>query len=120
MSRPAPNPSKRPVRLPFFAAALWSVFCSLPYLAAQTASLEPGPKPQDIPARWKPWIGEYGSPASVPSATLYVISERDGYIEILDRTTRPDGVHYQTAEKFRVEGSSPSAHGFGTGRSGER
>jgi zinc D-Ala-D-Ala dipeptidase len=122
MSAPAPNQSKRPVGLPFFAAIALSIFCSFPYLAAETAStLEPGPKPHDIAARWKPWIGEYGgSPSSVPFVTVYVVSEKDGYIEILDRTTRPDGVHYEHAEKFRVEGSSPSAHGFGTGRSGER
>jgi len=121
MSRPAPSLSKRPGALPFFAAALLSIFCSLPYLTAQTASLEPGPKPQDIPARWKPWIGEYGgSPSSLPSVTVRVVSERDGYVEILDRTSRPDGVQYRNAEKFPAEGSSPSAHGFGTGRSGER
>lgn len=122
MSAPAPNQSKRPVGLPFFAAVALSIFCSLPYLAAETAStLEPGPKPQDIPARWKPWIGEYGgSRPSVPLVTVQVVSEKDGYIEILDRTNRPDGVHYENAEKFRVTGSSPSAHGFRTGRSGER
>jgi D-alanyl-D-alanine dipeptidase len=120
MSRPAPHQSRRPVGLPFFAAALCSIFCSL-HGAAQTASvLEPGPKPQDIPARWKPWIGEYrGSPPAASSVTVRVVSEKDGYIEILDRTNRPDGVHYENAEKFRVEGSSPAAHGFATGRSGE-
>jgi D-alanyl-D-alanine dipeptidase len=122
MSRPAPNPSKRLVGLPVFRALALSIFCSLTYLAAQTApTLEPGPKPQDIPARWKPWIGEYGgSPGSVPPVTVYVVSERDGYIEILDRTNRPDGVHYENAGRFPVKGSSPSAHGLRTGRSGER
>jgi len=122
MSRPASNQSKRPVGLPVFRALALCIFCSLTYLAAQTAStLEPGPKPQDIPALWKPWIGEYGgSPRSVPPVTVYVVSERDGYIEILDRTNRPDGVHYANAGRFPVKGSSPSAHGFGSGRSGER
>jgi D-alanyl-D-alanine dipeptidase len=121
MSAPAPNQSKRSVGLPLLAAIALSIFGSLTYLAAQTASpLEPGPKPHDIPARWKPWIGEYGG--SPPSAfvTVYVVSEKDGYVEILDRTNRPDGVHYDNGEKFRVEGSSPSAHGLRTGRSGER
>jgi D-alanyl-D-alanine dipeptidase len=122
MSRPAPNQSKRPVGLPVFAAIAWSIFCSLTYLAAQPLStLEPGPKPQDIPARWKPWIGEYGgSPPSVPFVTVRVVSEKDGYIEILDRTNRPDGVHYENAGKFPLKGSSPSAHGLRTGRSGQR
>jgi D-alanyl-D-alanine dipeptidase len=122
MSRPAPNQSKRPLALPVFAAIAWCICCSLTYLAAQSAStLEPGTKPQDIPARWKPWIGEYGgSPPSVPLATVYVVSEKDGYIQILDRTNRPDGVHYEKAEKFSVKGSSPSAHGLRTGRSGQR
>jgi D-alanyl-D-alanine dipeptidase len=122
MRHPAPKQSRRPVGLPVFRAIALSIFCSLPHLAAQTAStLEPGPKPHDIPARWKPWIGEYGgSPSSVGALTVYVVSEKNGYIEILDRSNRPDGVHYENAEKFPAEGSSPSAHGLRSGRSGER
>ena len=122
MSRPAPNQSKRPVELPVFAAIALLLFGSLTYLAAQSAPpLEPGPKPHDIPARWKPWIGEYGgSPPSAPLVTVHVVSEKDGYIEILDRTNRPDGVHYENAGKFPAKESSPSAHGLRTGLSGER
>jgi D-alanyl-D-alanine dipeptidase len=122
MSRPALKQSKRLVGLLVLRAVLLSIFGSLTYLAAQSAStLEPGPKPHDIPARWKPWIGEYGgSPRSVPIVTVHVVSERDGYIEILDRTNRPEGVHYENTEKFPAKGSSPSAHGLRTGRSGER
>ena len=122
MRHPAPKQSRRPVGLPVFRAIALSIFCSLPHLAAQTAStLEPGPKPHDIPARWKPWIGEYGgSPSSVGALTVYVVSEKNGYIEILDRSNRPDGVHYENADKFPAEGSSPSAHGLRSGRSGER
>ena len=122
MSRPAPNQSKQPVGLPGFLAIALLLFCSLTYLAAQSATpLEPGPKPHDIPARWKPWIGEYGgSPPSAPLVTVHVVSEKDGYIEILDRTNRPDGVHYENAGKFPAKESSPSAHGLRTGLSGER
>src|SRR5580700_853444 len=122
MSRPARKQSKRLVALLVFGAIALSLFCSLTYLAAQSAStLEPGPKPHDIPARWKPWIGEYGgSRRSVPLVTVHVVSERDGYIEILYRTNRPDGVHYENAKRFPATGSSPSAHGLRAGRSGQR
>lgn len=103
--------------------ALAAVLLNLPSLAlAQAPSeLPPGPKPHDIPARWKPWIGEYGGSHPLASiTTAYVVSERDGYIWISERISRPDGVHYQSGERFRVRGSSPAAHGLSIGRSGKR
>src|SRR5438552_3234192 len=90
-------------------------------LAQSQNPILPGPKPRDIPARWKPWIGEYGgAPPSVPFATVHVVSERDGYIWISERISRSDGVHYESGDKFGVRGSSPEAHGLRIGRSGER
>lgn len=122
MSAPVLNQSKRSADLLFFAAIALSIFCSPTHLPAQTAlALEPGPKPQGVPARWKPWIGEYGSShPSSPFTTVHVVSEKDGYIAIFDRNSRSDGVQYKTGEKFPVRGSSPTAHGLRTGRSGER
>jgi D-alanyl-D-alanine dipeptidase len=102
-------------------AALF-LLCFVTSLAAQSpSSLEPGPKPPDIPARWKPWIGEYGgSPSSAPAATVHVVSEKDGYIEISERITGSDGTRYETKDKFLVRGSSPTAHGMRVGPAGER
>src|SRR5260370_6711194 len=90
-------------------------------LAQSLKELIPGHKPRDIPARWKPWIGEYGgAPPSVPLATVHVVSEKEGYIWISERISRSDGVHYESGDKFGVRGSSPEAHGLRIGRSGER
>ena len=89
---------------------------------AQSAnSVLPGPKPADIPKRWKPWIGEYGDPRA-SFVKVNVIAEKDGYIEILERTNRSNVVHYETADKFPVRGSSPTevAHGLRSDRSGKR
>ncbi|MGB2624908.1 MAG: M15 family metallopeptidase, partial [Candidatus Acidiferrum sp.] len=110
----------RGIRFAFFAALVF--LCFVFSVAAQTSStLEPSPEPRDIPALWKPWIGEYGgSPSSSLAITVYVVSEKDGYIEMSDRTSRPDGMHYENREKFLVQGSSPSAHGFRTSQSGQR
>lgn len=105
-----------------FLATTLSVLCSPAHLAAQNAStLEPSPKPPDIPASWKPWIGEYGaSTSSGTSASVYVVSEKDGDVEILERTGKSDEPHYKDGKKFRSVGSSPAAHGLRTGKSGTR
>ncbi len=105
----------------FAVTAFLGLFSACASLAQSSDALLLSAKPHDIPARWKAWIGEYGgAPTSVPFLTVYVVSERDGYIETLERTNRSDGVHYKTGDRFRVRGSSPSAHGLRTGRSGER
>jgi D-alanyl-D-alanine dipeptidase len=86
-----------------------------------SASLESGPKPPDIAARWKPWIGEYGwPPPSVPVSEVDVVSEKDGYIVWLKRDSGSAGIRYEVGDKFPVRGSSPSLHGLRIGRSGER
>lgn len=97
------------------------------YSAAQTASsIDPGPKPKDIPKRWKPWIGEYeGGPpsingASAPFTWVYIVSERDGYIEFLKRNTSSSGTRYTQDEKFRVRGSDPGVHLLRTDDHGNR
>lgn len=105
----------------FVAAAFLGFLSACASFAQSPDALLPGPKPHDIPAPWKPWIGEYGgSPPSVPFATVHVVSEKDGFIEVLERTKRSDGVLYETGDRFRVRGSSPSAHGFRPGQSGEK
>lgn len=84
------------------------------------SSILPSPKPADISKQWKPWIGEYGDPHL--RATVTVIAEKDGYIEIFERTTHAGSVHYEARDKFRADGSSPSekAHGLRTDGSGKR
>lgn len=93
----------RPIRASsiFTIAAL--LCCSFPAPAQTSVSLLPGPKPDDIPARWKPWIGEYG-PAHPSAAfvTVYVLSEKDGYIWISKRNKRSEGMHYEDVDKLSL------------------
>ena len=101
-----------PVILVFLAAAA----------AAQTpGTLLPGPKPPEVPAAWKPWIGEYGTALpSAPLSAVELISERDGYIVFSERNTSSNGVRYENGERFHARDSSPEAHGLHISRSGER
>lgn len=109
----------RPARITILAIALLG--CATLALAQSSNVLLPGPKPPDVPKRWKLWIGEYGdSHPHGPIAFATVIAEKDGYIEFLGRASSSGGAHYSTEEKFPVRGSSPSAHGFSSGRHGER
>lgn len=97
----------------FAIAAL--LCCSLPILAQTSVSLLPGPKPHDIPARWKPWIGEYGgSHPPAPFVSVYVLSEKDGYIWISERNKRSEEVHYEDVDKLRLTEASPTDahHGY--------
>ena len=84
-------------------------------------SIEPGPKPADIPKQWKPWIGEYGGAhSSTPIILVTVVSEQDGYIAFLERTTTSSGGRYEKRKRFGMHGSSPGVHGFRTGKRDER
>jgi hypothetical protein len=59
------------------------LFCcglALSSRSQETASLLPEPKPADIRADWKPWIGDYGSPKE-PRTIL----ERDGQLYLLNQ-----------------------------------
>ena len=116
------HPLKRSVALQFTAAVVLSIVWSPIHVDAQTTStLEPGPMPRDIPARWKPWIGDYGGSHPLPGLrSVHEVSEKDGYIWISDRIEKPDGVRYENGKKFSVKGSSPSAHGLSIDRSGKR
>ncbi|HKW65295.1 MAG TPA: M15 family metallopeptidase [Candidatus Acidoferrum sp.] len=97
------------------------VLASCAAIAQLPNSIKSGPKPADIPKQWKPWIGEYGgAPSSPPTELVRVVSEHDGYIEILERTTTSSGVRYEKGEKFGIHESSPDARGFRTGQHGER
>jgi zinc D-Ala-D-Ala dipeptidase len=90
-------------------------------LSQSSSAILSGPKPADVTSAWKPWIGEYGAaPSSAPLSTIKLVSERDGYIVTLERITGPNGMRYENGERFRVQGSSPDAHGLRIGRSGER
>jgi D-alanyl-D-alanine dipeptidase len=65
---------------------IWLVFLfCCPFVLSgpsqETSSLLPGPKPADIRADWKPWIGDYGS-LKEPR----VILERDGHLFLFNQT----------------------------------
>ncbi len=113
MSAPARDWSKRSLGLLFFAAAALPIFfiCSPKKLAAQTAStLEPGRKPPDVPAQWKPWIGEYGpSAANQNTGSAFVLSEKDGTILLLLRELKSDDAKYKTMEEFPANTPPPSS-----------
>jgi zinc D-Ala-D-Ala dipeptidase len=85
-----------------------------------STALLPGPKPPDIPARWKPWIGEYAaSPSTRPASEVDVVSEKNGSIIWLKRYSTGDGVRYELSDKFPIRGAVPSAHGLYIGRAGK-
>lgn len=81
--------------------------------AQTTSSIEPGPKPPDIPETWKPWIGEYGSPAPRSIGSVYALTEKDGVIWILERGPKIEGATYMPVEKFALSQPPPTddAHG---------
>src|SRR5579864_235469 len=60
----------------------------------------PSPKPSDIPARWKPWIGEYGWPEDVVAGSSYVVAEKNGSITILRRHSRSENAKYEMLDSF--------------------
>lgn len=76
-------------------------------------SILPGPKPADIPAAWKPWIGEYGGVGPYWIGPVYTLSEKDGVIWILERPSKSDGATYKPIEKFALNQPPPTddAHG---------
>ncbi|MGH9742860.1 MAG: M15 family metallopeptidase [Candidatus Acidiferrum sp.] len=131
MRNKAAQPSARPFvsrktsslhRTLLLASLAALCFGFLTLLTAQTPSpLEPGSKPPDVAARWKPWIGEYdGSKPLAASSIVYVVSEKDGEIWISKRLNQTDGVRYENPEKFPETNSSPSAHGLSESPSGKR
>lgn len=102
--------------------ALTSLLTIAGVVRSQSANdIIPGAKPADVPPTWKPWIGEYGDPhPHQPSVTATVLAEKNGYFEILERTQRPEGVHYELSKRFPLHGSSPEDHGLRTDTSGKR
>jgi zinc D-Ala-D-Ala dipeptidase len=92
-----------------------ALFCCSFLTPAQTSvSLPPGPKPADVPAAWKPWIGEYTfRPIPFIVGVVYVLSEKDGFIWILERQGDGRDAHYIIREKFPVKSAPPTdeAHG---------
>jgi D-alanyl-D-alanine dipeptidase len=82
-----------------------------------SASLATGPKPLDVPAQWKPWIGDYGN--FIPHTTttiggVYSVSEKDGAVWILQREGKADAPTYKSMEKFALNQPPPTdpAHGL--------
>ncbi|HXJ06369.1 MAG TPA: M15 family metallopeptidase [Candidatus Acidoferrum sp.] len=95
---------KRSVVFLFIAAIALFIACSPSRLNAQTSSsLEPGPKPHDIPKMWRPWIGEYGwPPESGESGPVFVVSEDGGSILIRERDSHSPDTKYKEVESFSV------------------
>jgi zinc D-Ala-D-Ala dipeptidase len=109
MAEPVRKRLRRFAGFLFLAAAL-SVFYSHSYVSAQNAAtLEPGPKPPDAPAQWKPWIGEYGFfAANQNTGSASVVSEKDGFILILLRSLKGDQAHYKIIETLPANAPPPS------------
>jgi zinc D-Ala-D-Ala dipeptidase len=103
------TPSRRAPGFPRLTISFLIVLCVLCSVAAQApSSLEPGPKPADIAAPWKPWIGEYGSPGSPALADrFYLVAEKDGMILLLERRSGSDGPHYKSVDKFTPRVAPP-------------
>jgi zinc D-Ala-D-Ala dipeptidase len=122
MNQSRANQSRRARGILLLPLAALFIFCLISCVAAETAStLEPGPKPRDIPARWKPWIGEYGPLLSSASfSEVDVVSEKDGYIVWLIGYRGSAGIRYEIGDKFPVQASFPSVHRLRVGRSGDR
>jgi D-alanyl-D-alanine dipeptidase len=97
--------------------------CSFLASAQTSASLLPGPKPQDIPARWKPWIGEYGWPPSDGIAgPVFVLIEKDASISILRRDSQSDNAKYESIDSFltSVSPTGPTHRYLSLNPNGER
>jgi D-alanyl-D-alanine dipeptidase len=110
-----------PKRVSILTTAVLVCF-SLRCVAQTPENILPVPKPANVPAQWKPWIGEYGPPRnSAPLVTVTMVSEKDGYIVVIkEQNSRTDKVRYENGERFRAQGSSPAEHGLRVSASGER
>ena len=90
-----------------FSTALLIWFGVLALVSAQTpAPLQSTPKPPDVPQAWKPWIGDYGIPAS-PAASDFVVAENGGKILLLERPKGSDNPHYKSVDKFTPSAAPP-------------
>ena len=96
--------------------AAWLLVLGLTgFVAAQTpSSLEPGPKPPDVPAQWKPWIGEYGPSSPGTIGTVYVLSEKDGFVWMSERHDQSGNAQYENMDKSRLTEEPPTDphHGY--------
>jgi D-alanyl-D-alanine dipeptidase len=71
-------------------------------------ALLPGSKPADIPAVWKPWIGEYTFQVNPYMVGLvYVLGEKDGFIWISERQGDARDAHYTIRAKFSSHSPPP-------------
>jgi len=60
-----------------FLTCFSSVLCAK---SQEPSTLLPGPKPTDVRADWKPWIGDYGSPKEP-----HVVLERNGHLFLFNQ-----------------------------------
>jgi len=82
------------------AAALLLLFACIS-LAQSPNALLPGPKPADVPAEWRPWIGEYAvAPANGGADSAFLVSEEDESIVILQRQGKRESGGYRNIDNF--------------------
>jgi D-alanyl-D-alanine dipeptidase len=91
--------------------AVFLLFAAFTAHAQLPEAILPGPKPLDVPAEWKKWIGEYGSSFN---PITYVLSEKDEFIWISERPNDERDAHYKALEKFSLHSPLPTdpAHGM--------
>jgi D-alanyl-D-alanine dipeptidase len=83
--------------------------------AQSPSSILPGPKPADIPETWKLWIGEYTHANPPMVGVVYVLSEKDGFIWILERQGDARDAGYITRAKFLSPSAPPKTMEGGQG-----
>ncbi len=101
MSNPTHHQLKRSLNLLFLAVVALCCISPGAHLSAQAASsIEPGPKPSDVPLTLKPWIGEYGSQKGDKPGIVYLLGEKDGTPWILAREGTGESLGYKLVEKL--------------------
>jgi D-alanyl-D-alanine dipeptidase len=96
--RPEPRlPPRTLVRLALVVLAT----CAAAVWGQTPTTIEPDPRPADIPAAWKPWIGEYGCCAeSGIAGPVFVVGEKNGLITILRRESQSEKAKYEGVDSF--------------------
>jgi len=100
---------RQPLRRISILLALFLTQFTCVAFAQSPNHLLPGPRPPDVPGQWKPWIGEYTfRPIPVIVGAVYVLSEKDGFIWILERQGDARDANYTVREKLPVHSPPPT------------
>ena len=74
-----PGDLRLPLRRISFPAGVVLFLLAYTAFAQSPNALLPGPKPPDVPERWKPWIGDYGT-----EKVNFTVGELEGRLLIID------------------------------------